>query len=123
MKKQVMAVIVVVMVMGLITVERVVMVHAAMTPAEKRKEALAEAMKRNRHAVVVALGQTVQARIAQPDRAAFWTDLFGRLGLIEGRRDASKLNNFVESAVENFDVDPDALRSLLREKPEPVPEP
>lgn len=94
-----------------------------------RKQALLDAMKSDRHAVMQALTETIREEIpTAPGRKAFVDTLFSKLGLdivADTRKDAHKVKSIIEHLRNTFDVpEPDLaiIVGLLSEKPEPEPE-
>ena len=94
-----------------------------------RKRALVDAMKSDRHAVVVALAETIVEVIpTAPARKMFVDTLFSKLGLdivADTRKDGQLMKSAISHLRGNFDVTEQDLATivgLLGEKPEPVQE-
>lgn len=88
-----------------------------------RKQALTDAMKRDRQAVVRALAETIQEEITTaPARKAFIDTLFAKLGLdivADTRKDAQQVKSAIDHLRNSFDVtetDLAAIVGLLKEK-------
>ena len=88
-----------------------------------RKQALTDAMKRDRQAVVQALVETIQEEITTaPQRKAFIDKLFAKLGLdivADTRKDAQQVKSIIDHLRNNFDVtetDLTTIVGLLKEK-------
>ena len=88
-----------------------------------RKQALMDAMKTDRQAVVEALVETIQEEITTaPQRKAFIDKLFAKLGLdivADTRKDAQQVKNIIDYLRNNFDVtetDLTTIVGLLKEK-------
>lgn len=88
-----------------------------------RKQALTDAMKRDRQAVVQALVETIQEEITTaPARKSFVDTLFAKLGLdivADTRKDAHQVKSTIDHLRNNFDVtetDLATIVGLLKEK-------